>query len=472
MPKKLRNMLGPLASMRLTVVLLGLLVLLVFFGTLAQVDRGIWDVVHRYFRSFVVYVPLQIFLPRTVNVPGEVLFPGGYTVGGLMLVNLLAAHALRFRVKATGPRLVWGWGVIVVGAALVAWFHNSPLPGRVLARFGGYTGVLPLMMLGVVVYAPVVAGCVLTFGRRCGVILIHAALILLIIGEGVTAASAVETQMPIYEGATTSWAQDIREVELAVIDPSDPTHDRTVAVPESMLLQSLRTGRRISHPTLPFAITVEQYIRQSRVVSVDPAGQLKPRATAGFGVNMVAVPTSAATGMSMDRSIDVPSALIALYDGDTLIGRYLVSPHFQVDSDIVIGQPVRFGDSLHTVALRFRRYYRPYALKLVKFNHDLYPGTGVPRNFSSDIRLTDELHHVDRAVAISMNNPLRYRGETYFQSSWIPGAREGDPDRGTVLMVVRNPGWTIPYIACALGTIGMTVQFGLGLTAFLRKPRA
>ena len=33
-----------------------------------------------------------------------------------------------------------------------------------------------------------------------------------------------------------------------------------------------------------------------------------------------------------------------------------------------------------------------------------------------------------------MNNPLRYNGETFYQSSYLPG------DGGTILQVVRNPG--------------------------------
>ena len=43
-----------LASLRLTVVLFVLSMALVFFGTLAQIDNGIWTVVSAYFRSFFV----------------------------------------------------------------------------------------------------------------------------------------------------------------------------------------------------------------------------------------------------------------------------------------------------------------------------------------------------------------------------------------------------------------------------------
>ena len=51
------------ASLRLTVTLLALWGVLIFLGTLAQTERGIWDVVGLYFRSMTVFVPLDVFRP-------------------------------------------------------------------------------------------------------------------------------------------------------------------------------------------------------------------------------------------------------------------------------------------------------------------------------------------------------------------------------------------------------------------------
>src|SRR3954465_9724754 len=96
-----------LASLRLTVVLFALSVGLIFFGTVAQMDYGIWTVVDKYFWSWVVMVPLDLFakigivffdLPRDPHWTMTFPFPGGKLLGGAMLVNLLAAHLARFRV--------------------------------------------------------------------------------------------------------------------------------------------------------------------------------------------------------------------------------------------------------------------------------------------------------------------------------------------------------------------------------------
>src|SRR3954451_5379007 len=78
-------------SLRLTVVCLGLGLVLIFWGTLAQVDLGLYKAQNEFFRSFFIY-----WGPKGAawKVP---IFPGGYFVGGLLLINLVTAHFKRFK---------------------------------------------------------------------------------------------------------------------------------------------------------------------------------------------------------------------------------------------------------------------------------------------------------------------------------------------------------------------------------------
>jgi len=89
-------------SLRLTVVLLGLSLGLVFAATLDQVNLGVWGVQEKYFHSLFVLWKI----PNT-DIPLPV-YPGGYLLGGFLLVNLLAAHIYRFKLswKKSGILLV------------------------------------------------------------------------------------------------------------------------------------------------------------------------------------------------------------------------------------------------------------------------------------------------------------------------------------------------------------------------------
>ena len=60
------------------------------------------------------------FFPDIGDIPGGFYFPGGFTIGTLMAINLLAAHGVRFKMQATGTRLWAGLGVIAAGVA-VTW---------------------------------------------------------------------------------------------------------------------------------------------------------------------------------------------------------------------------------------------------------------------------------------------------------------------------------------------------------------
>src|SRR5690606_37835156 len=52
------------------------------------------------------------------NLTGGFPFPGGKLIGLALLLNLFAAHAVRFKIAASGKRLWVGLATIVVGVAI------------------------------------------------------------------------------------------------------------------------------------------------------------------------------------------------------------------------------------------------------------------------------------------------------------------------------------------------------------------
>src|SRR6516225_10338635 len=79
----LKAVFKPLASLRLTIVCLACAMFIVFVGTLDQVQIGVYEAQLRYFKSFFLYFTLpgsQFRIPY---------FPGGYTLGTVLLINLI-----------------------------------------------------------------------------------------------------------------------------------------------------------------------------------------------------------------------------------------------------------------------------------------------------------------------------------------------------------------------------------------------
>lgn len=385
MAKILQALATALASLRLTVVVFALAMFLIFAGTLAQVHAGIWHVTDEYFRTPLAWVELQLFVPEQVaTVPGRFPFPGGYLLGGLLIVNLLAAHAVRFTLSA----------------------------------------------------------------KRAGIIVLHLGVIVLLVGEFVTGLFAEEGLMTIYEGSYAQYVEDVREVELVVMDRSDPHRDRVIAIPQ----RKLRSGSNpIRHTVLPFEIEVEQWYANARLFSRGP--QTASLADRGAGLRMFARPEPLAKGID-GMELDLPAAYVTLWHDGERLGTWLVAELIEPTQTVEVD-----GRTYH-LDLRFKRTYKPYTMHLLEFTHDRFVGTERPRNFSSRIRLVDPSQNEDREVLIYMNNPLRYGGATFYQSAY----KEGDV--GTVLQVVRNPGWLLPYIACILVAAGMLIHFGVGLWQF------
>lgn len=389
------GLMKPFASLKLTVVLLSLSMFLILAGTLAQVDQGVWLVVDSYFRSIYVAIPFQLFVPRKLaEIPGVLPFPGGATLGVLLFLNLLAAHIVRFK---------------------LAW-------------------------------------------NRAGMIVTHAGVLLLLVGEFVTGAFAKEGNMTIAEGQSTNYIEDTRSCELAVIDGSDPKDDLVIVVPGQILADS--AGADLSNGLLPFTVRILEWMPNSRLLGPMQASPAQlARASAGFGKQVAAVPARVASGVD-GAGTDFPAAYVELRSGESSLGTYLVTTQLRSL------QSVDVGGKRYDLALRFERRYRPYTVKLVDFRHDRFVGTEVARNFSSLVQLSDPAQNVDREVLISMNNPLRYAGETFYQASFAPD------DSGTVLQVVRNPGWLLPYVSCVVVTVGLLWHFGIRLAASFRRKLA
>ena len=95
----------------------------------------------------------------------------------------------------------------------------------------------------------------------------------------------------------------------------------------------------------------------------------------------------------------------------------------------------------------------PFSIELVDFKREMHPGMQMARAYSSDILVHDG--DINWPVKIEMNQPLRYKGYTLFQSDFIEDAERGD---STILAVVKNTGWIFPYIGTLIMALGLLIH--------------
>ena len=169
-----------------------------------------------------------------------------------------------------------------------------------------------------------------------------------------------------------------------------------------------------------------------------------------------------AVAVQMDKTYkenerNQPAVSVSILQSGKPIGTWSLAAGF--------ARPLTFevGGKTYEIVLRPKRFYKPFAIQLLQFRHDRYAGTDIAKNFSSRIKLTDPAKHEDRESLIFMNNPLRYRGYTFFQAGF------DNNDTTTVLQVAQNPSWLVPYISCALIVFGMLLQFGMHLVSFVKR---
>ena len=110
----------------------------------------------------------------------------------------------------------------------------------------------------------------------------------------------------------------------------------------------------------------------------------------------------------------------------------------------------------------------PFALKLVDFQLERYPGSMSPSSYASEVIVIDPEKKVEMPFRIYMNHVLDYRGYRFFQSSY-------DMDeKGTVLSVNHDPGtWPtyLGYLLLAIGMFGSMLTYSSRFQSLMRRAR-
>ena len=401
-------------SLKLTAALLAFSVVLVFVGTLAQADEGLYGAQSHYFKQWVV-IGAHIFGHKI-----PLILPGGYLIGMLLLVNLVVSHIYRFEftVKKLGIQLAHA-GVILL---LVGQLATDLLARELQLHFAeGETrsysdsaGAFELIFIS--------GGEVTAIPER-----------LLKSGDDLK----IEN-LPFTILVKTNWHNSDVNFRAPMLQNAPPLTTNGIA--RNFDFKQAEDVKAMDVRNIPTVV----------LEFTTPAGSLGEWVASDWvgDASLVEAVRNSYAQMGQDMAQKIAAMLAA-------------------------PQTIEAGGKKFTFTLRPARVHFPFSLTLLKATHTVYPGTDIPKDFRSRVLLNNPQTGEKREVEISMNHPLRYGGYTYYQYQMDAGqtAQMAGRTPTSVLQVVRNPSWLTPYIGCAMVGAGLVIQFMYHLVGFVSKSK-
>ena len=407
-----------LTSLRLTVVLLAFAIILIWVGTVAQADEGLYQAQTRYFKQWIV-VGATMF---GHHVP--LILPGGYLLGTALLVNLIAAHISRFQFtwKKLGIHVAHS-GIILL---LVGQLATDMFSRETQIHFAeGQTKN----------YAESPSNYELVF--RTSIDATHDREITIPAHLLARGGDITDPQLPFTIRPKSYWHNsDIPAFRAPMMQNGPALTTNGVAV--NFDFHEIADSKTMDERNIPTAV----------VEIVGPKGSFGNWVISDWTGEPVMAESvvryyASQMGPAMARSI---------------------GSHIQPQS-------IEFNGKEYTFSLRPERVNMAFSLTLLKATHSVYQGSDIPKDFRSRVRLQNSQTGENREVEIFMNSPLRYAGLTFYQYQMDAGEMVTEAGRvpSSVLTVVHNPSWLTPYVGCALVALGLVIQFMSHLIKFVSK---
>ena len=337
-------------------LVLGLIILL-FIGTIAQKNIGLYLAHQKYFASFVVML-------------GDIIpFPGGYLLMSLIAIGL------------------------TIKLAIDPWEL-----------------------------------------KKIGTITAHLGVLTLLLGSSLTSLFSYEGNMIIGEQSSSNYINDYFQNELIIHQVTNS--DQQLIFKRN--LTDISANQIIKDNNLPFQIEVQAIYKNTQMIKRDQA----PDNAVGFAKIFKLEPKK----LAADYEENIASISYKILSSNEK------SKFFSIFESMPIEQVFALDDKDYLIEIRKIQTELPFSLFLNDFSKESYPGTNKARNYKSYLTIQEQ-NQTWQAV-ISMNQPLRYKGYSFYQSSYI----NVNGVEYTVLAVVNNVGRIFPYISTLIIALGILIH--------------
>ncbi len=296
--------------------------------------------------------------------------------------------------------------------------------------------------------------------RTIGVLIGHLGILLMLLAGFVKLKFSDDGQMTLYENQSSAEFQSYFEWEIAIADSKAQNgsfREWRIDGPDFLGRPKGKTTTFTS-ADLPFDLVVVDSEPNSRV---EPASEDMPKSRIVDGYYLLP------RRLEKTAEVNVAGASIALRDKGTGVVRNALLlglemfPKYAPDPFYFDCQGRRFA-----IVLRHRRFPLPFTVELNKATRELHPRTMTASKYASDITKIE--NGVRQPIHISMNEPLRHKGYTFFQTTMGPENAPPGARLYSGFAVVRNPSDHWPLYSCIVIATGLLIHFSQKLYRHLK----
>lgn len=279
---------------------------------------------------------------------------------------------------------------------------------------------------------------------RAGTIVTHFGVLVLILGGAITYATSRDGYLMVREGESSNIVEDYHQRMVVVKTDNNIIYH--------LPFEEVHDGLEITPENSEFSITITKSCFNcgiSRRPQSEQEGWTSP------GKFMRLDPKS--SDPQDEKNMSGIEFLVS-GAGPDMDGKYLTFDKFPKPPRIEVASSTNTKPMTYTIAVERKKRELPFSVLLKTFKQDFHPGTDMARAYQSTVTVIDG--DTSWPALIQMNEPLRYRGYTLYQSSFDV---TGDKPY-TVLTVVENKGRIFPYISTLIVALGLILHLAIRIS--------
>tara|TARA_R110001592_G_scaffold93715_1_gene271902 strand:+ start:294 stop:1439 length:1146 start_codon:yes stop_codon:yes gene_type:complete len=286
--------------------------------------------------------------------------------------------------------------------------------------------------------------------KKPGMLIAHCGILYMLVAGFVTYHFSTSGQMTLYPEERSDRYQSYYEWEIEIARLEDGLYGTRWIIPgEAFGDMKVEDTREFFQPDLPFTLMLENFLPNA-------TPQPTPGDDGAEGFTLVAKPPE----MEAAQNAAGVYALVLAKDKKEVQTGFLWG--FSISPWVITVDGVDYA-----IELRHRNWELPFTITLDEFIRDLHARTSMASNFESVVTKT-EGGEPDRKINIRMNEPLRHKGYTLFQSGWGPQNAGPDTKLFSTFSVVNNPADQWPLYSCIVIAVGLSIHFLQKLFSYLR----